>query len=64
MGGFRGKPRGGIPQYAYAGMQKSLHQEWEFVQQVTPVIGDVFGPVEKALRENFLPALFEGLGQG
>ena len=34
------------------------------MQRVAPGIGDAFGPVEKALRENFFPALFEGLGDG
>ena len=43
---------------------KSLHREWEFVQRVTPGIRDAFGLVEKALRETFLPDLFEGLGEG
>ena len=33
------------PQSAYAGLQKSLQQEWEFVQRVTPGVGDAFGPV-------------------
>ena len=32
------------------------------MQQVTPGIGDAFSPVEKALKENFAPELFEGLG--
>ena len=52
------------PQSAYAGLQKSLQQEWEFVQRVTPGIGNAFGPIEKALQETFLPALFDGLGEG
>ena len=52
------------PQSAYSGLQKSLHQEWEFMQRVTPGIGDAFGPVEKALQETFLPEIFEGLGEG
>ena len=34
------------------------------MQQVTPGIGDDFGPVDKALWETFLPALIEGLGEG
>ena len=34
---------------AYAGLQKSLQQEWVFVQRVTPGIGDAFIPVEQAL---------------
>ena len=34
------------------------------MQWVTPGIGNAFGPVEKALRENFVLALFEGMGEG
>ena len=52
------------PQSAYARLQKSLQQEWAFVQQVAPGIGDAFVPAEKALRETFVPALFEGLVEG
>ena len=52
------------PQSAYSVLQESLQQEWAFVQQVTPVICDAFVPVEKALRETFMPDLFEGLGDG
>ena len=32
--------------------------------RVTPDIGDAFIPVEEALRETFLPDLFQGLGEG
>ena len=46
------------PQSAYSGLQKSLKQEWAFVQRVTPNIGDDFCPVEEALRETFIPDLF------
>ena len=52
------------PQSSYAGLQKSLQQEWAFMQWVTPGIGNAFNPVEKALREIFFPALFEGLAEG
>ena len=52
------------PQSAYAGMQKSLQQEWAFVQRVTPGVGALFGPVEEVLREVFLPALFRGMTEG
>ena len=52
------------PQSAYAGLQKSLQQEWAFLQQVTPGIGNVFVPVGRALRETLFPALFEVLGKG
>ena len=34
------------------------------MQRVTPGIGNAFGPVEKALRETFVPALFKRLGEG
>ena len=33
------------------------------MQWVIPVIGDAFGPVEQALQETFIPALFQGLGE-
>ena len=52
------------PQSAYAELQKLLQQEWTFVQQVTPGVGDAFGPVETVLKETFVLALFEGLGEG
>ena len=52
------------PQSAYTGLQKTLQQERAFLQQITPDIGDAFGPVEKALWETFLLALFEGIGEG
>ena len=52
------------PQSAYAVLQKSLQQKWVFVQQVTPGVGDAFGLVETALKETFVPALFEGLDKG
>ena len=52
------------PHSVYAGLQKSLQQEWAFLQRVTPGIKYVFVLLEKALRETFLPALFEGLEGG
>ena len=52
------------PQSVYAGLQKSLQQEWAFVQQVTPGISDAFGPVEEEIAKAFLPTLFEGVGDG
>ena len=51
-------------QSTYAVLQKSLQQEWAFVQQVTPGIGDAFGPTEQALRETFIPDPFQGLVGG
>ena len=34
------------------------------MQRVTPGIGDAFRPVETALKESFVTALFEGLDDG
>ena len=51
-------------QSAYVGLLKSLQQEYAFVQRVTPRIGDAFRLVEQAIRETFIPSLFQGLGEG
>jgi hypothetical protein len=48
-----------FPQSAYAGLQKSLQQEWQFLQRVVPEIGDKFAGVERAISDDFLPALFD-----
>ena len=45
---------------SYAGLEKSLQQEWAFVQQVTPNIGGAFSPVDYALQDYFPSALFNG----
>ena len=52
------------PQSAYAGLQNSLQQEWSFLKQVPPDIGDTFGPVEEVLRDTFIPVLSKGVGEG
>ena len=46
------------PQAAYAGLQRSLQQEWQFVQRVVRDAGQFFDPVVQALHGTFLPALF------
>ena len=51
-------------QYDYGGLQKSLQQEWAFVQQFTPNTGDSFVLVEQVLRDIFITALYQGLGEG
>jgi hypothetical protein len=45
---------------AYAGIQKSLQQEWQFLQRVTEGLGNKFWDIKKALQTEFLPALFGG----
>ena len=52
------------PQSAYAGLQNSLQQEWAFLQRVAPGLGEAFSPVEEALPEIFVPALFKSLREG
>jgi hypothetical protein len=48
-----------FPQTAYAGgLQKSLQQEWQFVQRVTQGIGPKFRDVELVLAKTFLLTLF------
>ena len=34
------------PQTYYDGLQKSLHQEWYFVQRIATNIGEAFHPVQ------------------
>ena len=48
------------PQSIYAGLTKSLQQEWMYVQRVVPGVRERFAPIEKAIVEDFLLAL---LGQ-
>jgi hypothetical protein len=48
-----------FPQLAYAGMQKSLQHEWQFVQCVVPDIGKKFEAVKVSLHKHFLLALFK-----
>ena len=50
-------------QTAYAGLQKSLQKEWDFVQCAILDTGKALHTVEDALREVFLPALFRELFQ-
>ena len=52
------------PQSAYTGLQKSLQQEWSFVQRVTPGVGNAFRPVETALKGTLVTALLDGISDG
>jgi hypothetical protein len=47
-----------FPQSAYSGLQKSLQQEWQFVQRVKEGVGEKFTAIEEAISNTFLPALF------
>jgi hypothetical protein len=39
-------------------LQKSLQQEWQFVQRITKGIGPEFASIEQTLAKTFLPTLF------
>ena len=45
------------PQTAYSGLVRSLQTEWTYLQRVVPGTEAAFKPIEKALMEDFLPAL-------
>jgi hypothetical protein len=47
------------PQSTYTGLQKSLQQEWQFVQRTCPCSPDTFQPLEVLIAETFIPALFD-----
>jgi hypothetical protein len=47
-----------FPQSAYTGLQKSLQQEWQYLQRVCKDIGDEFSDLWKAISETFLSALY------
>ena len=47
-----------FPQTAHSGLQKSLQNEWTYIQRVVEGTGDFFPPLEEALANGFLPALF------
>ena len=49
-----------FPQTAYTGLVKALQNEWTYLQWVTTGSGNLYAPIEKAITEDFLPAL---LGQ-
>ena len=47
-----------FPQTAYSGLQRSLQQEWQFLQRVTTNVRDEFLPIRETLRKSFFPSLF------
>ena len=48
------------PQAAYCALQKSLQMEWQYVQRVVDCSPALFAPLEDAIAQTFLPALFHG----
>lgn len=48
------------PQIEYAGMVVSLHAEWQYNCRIVSGICSVTVPVETAIQEHFLQALFGG----
>jgi len=46
------------PQSAYAGMTKSLQAEWQYLQRVNHSVADDFAPLDDAIAQDFVPALF------
>ena len=47
-----------FPQTAYVGLCWSLQAEWQYLSRVSPRAAAHLGPVEEALRDIFIPALF------
>eukprot|EP00957_Ditylum_brightwellii_P019482 1469984-Ditylum_brightwellii.AAC.1 len=47
------------PQAAFDGYARSLQFEWAYIQWAIEVEERLFDPLEKAINENLLPALFE-----
>ena len=45
------------PQTAYAGFAFVLQNEWQYVQRVVAGIGALFAPLERMIRDHFLPSL-------
>ena len=37
-----------------------MQLEWQYLQRTVPGVGTLVGPIDKALREKFPPALFGG----
>ena len=50
------------PQAAYSGMQRSLQQEWQFIQRVSShesINPNTYSPLEDAIKSSFLKELFQ-----
>ena len=49
-----------FPQTSFAALTRPLQTEWTYLQRVVPDVALSFAPIEEALAESFLPALFGG----
>jgi len=47
-----------FPQTAFVGLAVSLQNEWQHVSRAIPDVGQYFDPIEAAICDDFLPALF------
>ena len=52
------KIAGVYPQSEYSALRRSIQQEWQLLQRTTTNIESCFDLLEKAMQEEFLPALF------
>jgi hypothetical protein len=43
-----------FPQAAYSGLQKSLQQDWQFVQRVREDVGVEFASIDEAISLSYL----------
>ena len=48
------------PQSAYDGLGILLQLQWQYLQRTVPGVGTLMDPIEEALREKYLPAIFRG----
>ena len=47
------------PQSAFAGFTQSLQSEWQYLSRCVPGVGKHLQPVEDAIKEYLIPALFQ-----
>ena len=49
-----------FPHSTYTGLTKSVQHQWTFFQHVIPNIAHLFSPVESAIADHFVPAIYGG----
>lgn len=47
-----------FPQASFVSIQKSLQQEWVFIQRVTNIDNQIYLPLENIIKDKYLPNLF------